>query len=59
MVAGAAVAPRVVDQFVVGLELRARQAFFPDERLERGCAEIRRANRNAPMIARRPVSSDR
>jgi hypothetical protein len=31
VIAGAAVAPRVVEQFVVALQLRARQALFADE----------------------------
>jgi len=39
VIAGATVAPRVVEQFVVGLHLHARQALFPDERLQRGCCE--------------------
>jgi hypothetical protein len=29
VIAGAAVAPRVVEQFVVGLEMAAGQALFP------------------------------
>ena len=39
MIAGAAVAPRVIEEFVVGLDLGAGQAFFPDELLQRGCGE--------------------
>jgi hypothetical protein len=31
VIAAAAVAPRVVEQFVVGLNLHAREALFPNE----------------------------
>jgi hypothetical protein len=39
VVAGAAVAPRVIEQFVVGLDIGAGQALFPDKLLQRGCGE--------------------
>ena len=39
VVAGAALAPRVVEQLVVALHLQARQALFPDERPQCGRGE--------------------
>jgi len=35
VIAGAAIAPRVVEQFIVGLHLQARQALFPHKRIHR------------------------
>ena len=59
VIAGAAVAPRVIEQFVVGLDVRAGQGLLADELLSAGAANIRRAIRNPPMMARRSASSDR
>ena len=39
MIARAAVAPRVIEQLVVGLDMAPRQALFADELLQRGCGE--------------------
>ncbi|MGA7262542.1 MAG: hypothetical protein WBX30_16825, partial [Stellaceae bacterium] len=38
---------RVVEQFVVGLDLGARLGFFADEALQRGAANSRRAKRQS------------
>ena len=59
MIAGAAVAPRVVEQFVVALHLQARQGFFRTNGFSAGAAKIRRAIRKPPMMARRSLSSDK
>jgi hypothetical protein len=44
---------RAVEQFVVGLDMGARQTFFPDDRLQQGCGEIGRGlvARNRPRMS--------
>ena len=49
VIAGAAVAPRVVEQLVVGLDLRPGEAFFADEALQGGGGE----DAAAPSASRR------